>query len=132
MIIRHITLEQLQQAADAAGVRLVGPHTEHRPRKEGRGFRCRLGLIGEQYRRLGHTGRRVNAVCWHGHYAFMAALFALAPDAVIITASARYDGSGAFNREVGRYDGGRAYNQNIGSQFRPLTYGDACTCGEED
>lgn len=105
MIARGVTQEQLEQAATEAGVD-VG----RRLRPEGRGFRFTLSLIGERYRRRSHRGRRIAAVCYHGHYAFMEALFRQVPTAVIVSALARYDSVESFRRKA------------------PASYDEACFC----
>lgn len=67
--------------------------------------------------------RRVHAVCWHGHYAFMRAVFMLDANAKFRTALATWDGRQDF------FD--RAYysgHRNIGSMVEPLAHGNACDC----
>ena len=49
----------------------------------------------DAYRRFSR-GRRLAAVCWHGHREWMREVFKSAPDAIIITALARYTGSANF------------------------------------
>src|SRR4030095_2368131 len=103
MLFRNVTIGQLYSAADRANVRLIDP------RPEGRGYRATLGLITEGYppeaipfQRRSPSAfrptRKVNAVCWHGHGLFFAALFEENPDAIVI--GGRENG--------GRHDGARA------------------------
>lgn len=73
-----------------------------------------------------HT-RRVNAVCWHGHRDFLRALFALDPDAVVITAVARYRGANHFE---GIYRD--TWSHNVGSRMCPIPYGSSCMCDWRD
>src|SRR4051812_26430377 len=69
--------------------------------------------------------RRVAAVCWHGHYAFMRYLLALRPDARIKTAFADYRGLAAFLWQAP--DTG---TRNIGAPIMPVAMEDACYCRE--
>lgn len=117
MIARGVTREQIAEAAQAVGVATdIGP--------KGRGWTFTLSLRPDKkYQRRGHAGRKVNAVCWHGHYDFMFKLFTAQPDATLISAMARYDGRADFENNA---DGSGA--RNIGSQMHPLAYEDACDC----
>lgn len=49
-----------------------------------RASRVRLYPVGDRYRSY-RRGRRVHAVCWHGHRDWMRAVFAQCPDALIAT-----------------------------------------------
>jgi hypothetical protein len=71
----------------------------------------------------GNSERRVAAVCWHGHYAFMRYLLALRPDARIKTSVGDYRGLDGFLR-----DAPETAWRNIGSQMYPLTMAEACFC----
>ncbi len=121
MIVRNLTegngSQSIQEAAKDVGVQL------YHLRKEGTGFRFTLRLNGKKYRRLSHTGRKVAAVCWHGHYDFMAMLFKYEPDAILISMIERYDGKQAFHK-LARQTG----YQNIGNEVHPLMLKEACTC----
>ncbi len=68
-------------------------------------------------------GRRIAAACWHAHRDFMRAIFKLAPDALLITALARYEGSEGFEHEF-PYTG----TQNAGSIMVPRARQDCCEC----
>ena len=117
MIAGNVTLAQIESAALQAGVRLVNV------RPQGRRWAFTLGLLGELWRRLGCTGRRIAYVCFHGHARFMQELFALEPAALIITKLERYDGVEQFQRlacEVGQ--------TNIGNAHAPLELEQACGC----
>lgn len=54
----------------------------------------------EMYRGLGRNGRRANAICWHGHKAFMDEIFKHMPEAVIISTLARYVGEEDYRRKL--------------------------------
>lgn len=73
----------------------------------------------------GYQRRRVAAVCWHGHYAFMRYLLAIRPDARIKSHTADYRGLASFLNEAPE----TAY-VNIGSIAYPCNFCDACYCEE--
>ncbi len=120
MIVRNATETTIRQAAGAAGVDL----NNFRP--QGRGFAFTLGLVGETWRRRSHLGRRVAAVCWHGHRAFMQTLFHYAPNARLKSAAVQYDGHLEFWAKHNATG-----DRNIGSMMEPMAYRDACDCGME-
>lgn len=73
--------------------------------------------------RVGHSGKRLVAACWHAHRDFLASLFTLAPNAKVVSCKAKYDGKDGFEASFERTG-----NDNIGSVFQPLCYADACEC----
>ncbi len=73
-----------------------------------------------------YRGRRIAAACWHAHRDFMRAIFKRAPDALLVTALARYEGSAGFEHEF-HYTG----TQNVGPPMDPIARQDCCECGGE-
>lgn len=74
----------------------------------------------------GQGERRVNAVCWHGHFEFMKQLFLRDYQAHLKTAMANYDGPQGFLDnflETGY--------TNMGSQMYPVQYRESCNCSLE-
>jgi hypothetical protein len=69
------------------------------------------------------SGRRKAAICWHGHYAAMRAIFALETGAKLKTAVATYDGATAFEELAPA-----TRHRNIGSIAEPATHEDGCEC----
>lgn len=69
--------------------------------------------------------RRVHGVCWHGHRAFMRALFALAPNACVSTAHASYRGAQHF--EATHSETGE---RNVGAPIAPIAFVLLCDCPE--
>jgi hypothetical protein len=67
--------------------------------------------------RLGPSGRRVAAACWHVHGDFFDALFEVCPDAVIVS----------MGKKITK-DEGNWQDQNIGSAYLPFMYSEACDC----
>ena len=131
MILGNVTPFQIGKAASRAGVAI----SQRGIRPEGSRYRVTLaptlnngGKVA--YQRRSHTGRKVAAVCWHGHRAFMRELFKLAPDALIITSISwsgkqklRYEGSEHFEAIHESTGGGL-----IGSISKAIAYKHACDC----
>lgn len=126
MKVWNVTEEQLRQAAQATNVSL------YELRQDGRALRFMLRPDdSKRWLRRGNRDNRINAVCFHGHYAFMLALYDLAPDARIksgLLGAADYTSRASLVRQADAIG-----DRNIGSQFSPLAYRDACDCfGEHD
>ena len=118
MIVRNSTEEAVYAAAKDVNVNIVNA------RPAGRGIRFTLGLTGEkQYQRTGFTGRKVNAVCFHGHLEFMRALYRRSPEAKIITSMATYESANDLE-----YGEGAVADRNVGSMMNPALYHELCTC----
>jgi len=67
--------------------------------------------------RIGHTGRRIAAACWHVHGYFFEYLFNTY-DNIKVSAGTKVMRSNADNWQ----------DWNIGSQMQPLYYSEACEC----
>ena len=120
MLVKGATKEKLKSCAAAIGVEVTD--------LDDRGVwtKFRLSPGGEPcYRRISNTGRRVNAVCWHGHRDFLLWLFELCPDATLKTSLATYRGKEDFLKKFES----TGWN-NCGSMAMPLTYRHACKCEE--
>ena len=126
MVIRGLTQTQLEDAAMASSVTL------YNVRRDGTGLRFQLKPldvngtthpIKRHWQRIGHTGRKVHAVCWHGHREFYRECFKFNPHTIIITAIARYNDEQDF---AAKYQA--TGDRNIGSQVEPMQYRDACVC----
>ena len=74
--------------------------------------------------RLSHSGRRVAALCWHGHRDVFKEIFARFPDARLQSAQADYRGRESFERTFPATG-----DANIGSLMCPMCYRTACDCG---
>lgn len=132
MIIRQATEPQLFKAIRATSkdygqnVRFKnGPDAIN---QKGTGHRLTLTVLksaGPGGRRS-HSGRKVAAACWHVHRDFMRHLYRMAPDAIIITALARYDGAQSFEDTF--EDTGK---RNMGSSFEPCAVRNACECTDD-
>ena len=97
MIVRGTSKETILEAA-AQVENLATPYL----RKEGRGFRFVLRPISSRGRfgRVSASGRRVHAICYHGHYAFMSELYKRKASAIIITGMTRYNNILDFARDA--------------------------------
>lgn len=73
--------------------------------------------------RIGHTGRKICACCWHGYRDFLKELFEINPNIKVISCHANYDGKDGFYQNFP--DTGY---KNIGSMMQPLNMMDACEC----
>lgn len=69
------------------------------------------------------AGRRMAVACWHAHRDVLTRLFETHPDAVVITAMARYVGKAGFENSYP----GTAYT-NIGSMMNPAYMPELCDC----
>lgn len=128
MIARGVTRADLETAAaNCDGLRV--DITNEGPR----GIRFRLKTKGPRakYRRISWINgpdkpRTIGgAVCWHGHRAFMRALYAIKPDARIESCLARYEGREHFERthvEQSLVNRGERFGHEVGGD---------CMCGEE-
>jgi len=56
----------------------------------------RVAYCRSYFARRSYTGRRMVSACWHAHFAFLKALFDLAPDAKVATARITYMGREDF------------------------------------
>lgn len=74
--------------------------------------------------RIGHSGKRMVAACWHAHRDVMKALFKEYPNARLTSALATYRNADDFNRSFPATG-----NKNIGSMMQPMFMSDACECG---
>ena len=100
MKVWNISELDIQKAADKTSVEIRNFRTD------GRAFRFTLGLsANKKWQRVSASifqtkadgePRKVNAVCWHGHYHFMRALFAVNENARIKTAWRDYRGLQSF------------------------------------
>lgn len=119
MIARNISAEHITEAAQRAGVAVS-------IERKGRGWSVKVDPSPTEpgrYQRIGRSGRRVHAVCWHGFRAFFKAAYALAPDATFRTILATYEGAGDFERRY-RLTG----TEQRGGGVRAC---DQCSCPEQ-
>lgn len=72
--------------------------TRYSPVRRIGGLRLRPGTgeAGDRYRAHGQSGRRLNAISWEGHRAWLAKVFESYPDAIVRTALANYYGAADF------------------------------------
>lgn len=134
MKIRSTKLERVDHIAGALGVRFEAGNPARILKAgpdagaleiDGRLFPERGS---DRFRALSSSGdgRRKNSICWHGHFAFMAAIFAADESAVLISALETYRGAWEFGTVAPATE-----SRNVGSLAYPLERGEACKCGLE-
>lgn len=93
MNVKGATVGALESIAREVGVKVKAVPA-------GPSVNFRLSPDGEKYRLKNRsTGRRMNAVCWHGHRDFLRRLFEANPDAVVGSTLAMYKGGEDFRRK---------------------------------
>src|SRR5690606_19018612 len=95
MKVLNVSLGTLEAVAESVGVKL---YIVRQTNRKGTAWQLTLRPAGDRYYRRGHSGRRIWAVCWHGHRDFFRALFERAPNAKVRTVVASYDGREDFER----------------------------------
>ncbi len=124
MLTRNIPQEVILDAATFVGVEV----RDLRPVGV-TGYRFTLAPMSRTFERRSHNGRRVHALCWHGHREFFRRLFELAPDGKVQTAQTRRFVPGGWYTSANFEAVYRATgDNNIGSAFSPMRYADACEC----
>jgi len=89
--------------------------------------RAKVGAVGQHdlgagARRSG-SSRRSPAACWHAYRDVLVGIFDADPDAVVVTALARYNGREGFQQT---YRGTAHYN--VGSRMYPESISTLCDC----
>jgi hypothetical protein len=127
MRIKGITESELRTIVEGVSDRLYEGNIKFKrePEQVGNFLHFTLTVVNsaDAGGRISHSGRRVAALCWHGHRDVMLDIFAAHPDALLVTALARYDGQNDFHDKfpaTGR--------MNIGSYYAPMDMQHACHC----
>lgn len=130
--------DEIRAVATSVGVRIHSDWNGSGIRKDGCAWNFRLALgdekrgdSGRKYQRTStsyfNEGRKIAAVCWHGHRDFMLALYEHDPNARIKTHWADYRGVEDFREKFGN----TGY-RNVGSMMYPMFAKDICTCSWGD
>lgn len=132
MIVRTKFNTELNEIAKSLGIRSDFTYVGHARDGQNR-YSGKLYPESDKFRRLGfhETTRgnrlRVNAVCAHGHYAFMKKLFDIDPEASVESSFTRQ-----FHDKVTRVNLEAMHRENlyrnIGSMMEPAFYGELCVC----
>ena len=120
MRVLNVTRSELVSAACESGVRLNDCDSIN---KGNTSYRFGIRPIDGKFQRVSPSGRKVHAVCWHGHLDFMRCLYSINPAAKFRTAMNNYNSLDDLEATKGN-----AYHRNIGSVMFPMDYGDACKC----
>jgi len=141
MLASNVTRETLIKAASEVGVTLdldrrnrAGTRWRLRllpqvhPWNLTKGGRRRPGPHGDtKYQResVGYStaGRRVHAVCWHGHRDFFRAVYDREPEAIFRTVLTTYKGWADFESHYSATG-----SRNIGPPIAPVPVSEACRC----
>ena len=117
MIARKCTESELRAALDVVNLQYAG-NVEFKKMNFPR-FTLTVEDSGKKGGRIGFTGRKVKAACWHIHGHFFDALFKINPAAYV------WSQGGKITKDAGNWQ-----DRNIGSIMNPLMYSDACNCAE--
>tara|TARA_Y100000310_G_C20214602_1_gene592946 strand:- start:36 stop:407 length:372 start_codon:yes stop_codon:yes gene_type:complete len=123
MKVLNVHLQQLEHTAESVDVSIENHQFQN---SKGTSHTFVLRPTGnKQWQRVNPvSGRRVHAVCWHGHLAFYRKLFAVVPNAKIRTTMANYNSREEL--EDKKLD---SYWKQAGSMMYPWSYGaDGCEC----
>ena len=120
MEVRGLTLDQITSAATDTGVEL---YNVRQKRRDGTSHAFVIRPLGELFRKFSPPGRRVWAVCYHGHAAFMQRVFDINPEATLISMMERFNGRADFQDKACA-----VANHNVGSAYQPADFGNACKC----
>jgi len=92
-----ITTATLREIAADMGIEIKG---------DAQSFVLRPVSGSDQWRKIGHQGRRVNAISWEGHYVFLERVFNVWPQGRIKSCLADYQGLADFRAKApGTYTG---------------------------
>jgi hypothetical protein len=125
MKIRNVTVEQMEQALAAANKDYNGNLCWNRfePKGKSINFTLRVKSSHALGARISFSGRHIPSACWHAHRDFMREVFELAPDAVLTSCRAQYEGKAGFEANYPKTGA-----INIGSMMQPMSFASACEC----
>ena len=119
MLAKNCNITDLENALNEVNLSFDDNIKFKRLDNTNRGIRFTLSVHSSRNAgsRIGYSGKRVCAACWHAHGEFFESLFELMPDAIIK----------ATDKTITK-DQGNWEDWNIGSVYSPLWYSDACDC----
>jgi len=119
MIAKHCTIDDLQKALRNINLKYGDNIRFKTLGQKGRNvnFTLTVNETKGPGGRIGHSGRRIKAACWHVHGDFFDALFRLVPSAEVVSLGRK------ITRETGNWE-----DWSIGSIAFPLMYSEACDC----
>lgn len=130
MVCKGVQVSELEAVAAQVGVRLNGLQASE-SRKWGAVVRFTLRPIEGKFQRYNQLHyertRKVNAVCYHGHCAFLDLLFDRFPAARVESASATYEGRDDYAEERGAAD---VWEGN--DHWGRVRYSAQCRCADEE
>lgn len=127
---KHLNHDQICAIVDRVGRESyagnIAPHVDNRPMTyAGTGYTGRIVALDSRGpgARRSSSGRRMTAACWHAFRDTFRAILVADPDAVIVTAMARYDGRDGFERTYPATG-----SRNVGSQASSAYMPELCDC----
>lgn len=116
MYVIGVPQSELNEIATKIGIKIK--NTRLGPKKDAVSFK--IVPSAAKYRRVNIQGRKIQAVCFHGHAAFMQEIFDRYPDTEIGTGEVVYRGRSNFNA-IAVEVGAREVTKNV-------RYWDLCEC----
>ena len=131
MKIKGITKHQLMAAVVTAGIEFYDDNLQFNREPEQLGNWLHFTIRVKDSHKAGagrsashfNRGRRQVSACWHAHRDVMRAIFRTAPDALLVTGIARYEGSDGFEHEFPATG-----HANVGPPIDPIARQDCCEC----
>ncbi len=131
MKIKGITKQQLTAAVVTAGIEFYDDNLmfNREPEQQGQWLHFTLRVKDSHKPGAGRSssyhnrGHRQVSACWHAHRDVMRAIFRTAPDALLVTALARYEGTDSFEHEFPATG-----TLNVGPPIDPITRQECCEC----
>jgi len=123
MVAYGVPVADLHKLAESIGARLEGVGE----RGKGTKFVLRPDGSTETYRKVNPvSGRRVAAICWHGHFEFFRELFRAYPSAKVKSSVLTYNGAEEFNEKAS--ETGEARASSVPLCHGDFTERDCCQC----
>jgi len=119
MKVKNVTSQEIEAALKTVNKKYENNIVFKRFEQKGKQFVFTLTVKNSKKAggRIGNSGKRVAAACWHVHGDFFDALLEINENAVITTCSGKID-----------KNNGNWQDRNIGSIYEPLMYSEACNC----
>lgn len=133
MLVKHVTREQLEETLAEVNEQFDGNIVFKRLQPARGHNRWNVTLTVKDSRgpggRLGHSGRRISAACWHAYGTFFDNLPEQARYVAPVVVG--YDNWGREKTRRQECQPGDPWQDwNIGSVMSPLYYSEACKCDE--
>lgn len=128
MLAKNCTIAELNSALEKVNEKFDDNIRFKRIEQTGKNIRFTLTVNNSKSKggRIGHSGKRVAAACWHAHGTFFDSLLQeVNHNALIVIGDKKVYALGD-NDELTVF--GNWEDRNIGSRWMPLYYSEACEC----